>query len=70
MNNENDFDNRNLLPTLFLESLASCHAITYVNGNLVGDPLDVKMFQSTGWILDEMHDKQSEEQSHDQSYIA
>lgn len=30
--------------TLFLESLASCHSITYVNGELIGDPLDVKMF--------------------------
>lgn len=30
--------------TLFLESLASCTAITYVNKDLVGDPMDVKMF--------------------------
>lgn len=29
---------------LFLESLASCHSITYVNNELIGDPLDVKMF--------------------------
>lgn len=33
--------------------MASCTAITYVNGNLVGDPLDVQMFESTGWVLDE-----------------
>lgn len=37
--------------------MASTHAITYVNGNLVGDPLDVKMFQATDWLLDELHDK-------------
>jgi len=36
-----------------LESIASCHSITYVNGELIGDPLDVKMFESTKWILDE-----------------
>ena len=30
--------------TLMLEAMASCTAITYVNGKLVGDPLDVKMF--------------------------
>ena len=30
--------------TVFLEALASCHSITYVNGELIGDPLDVKMF--------------------------
>ena len=29
---------------MFLEALASCTAITDVNGELVGDPLDVKMF--------------------------
>ena len=40
--------------TLMLEAMASCTAITYVNGKLVGDPLDVKMFQSTGWVLDEV----------------
>jgi len=39
--------------TLFLESLASCHSITYVKGELIGDPLDVKMFEATGWVLDE-----------------
>lgn len=36
-----------------MESLASCHAITYVGEDLIGDPLDVKMFQATNWILDE-----------------
>lgn len=33
--------------------MASCTAVTYVEGELVGDPLDVSMFQSTGWLLDE-----------------
>ena len=37
--------------------MASCTAITYVNGGLIGDPLDVKMFKATGWILDEPHNK-------------
>jgi cation-transporting ATPase 13A2 len=36
-----------------LESVASCHSITYVNGELIGDPLDVKMFEATNWVLDE-----------------
>jgi hypothetical protein len=30
--------------TLFIEAMASCTGITYVNDELVGDPLDVKMF--------------------------
>ena len=33
--------------------MATCHSITYVNGELIGDPLDVKMFQATEWILEE-----------------
>jgi cation-transporting P-type ATPase 13A2 len=37
--------------------MASTHAITYVEGNLVGDPLDVKMFQATHWVLEELHNK-------------
>ena len=48
---------RNELSTLLLEALASCTAVTYVDGNLVGDPLDVKMFQSSGWVLDETNSK-------------
>jgi cation-transporting ATPase 13A2 len=35
---------RNMTKNLLLESMASCTAITYVNGVLIGDPLDVKMF--------------------------
>ena len=32
---------RSLNSTLLVEAMASCAAITYVNENLVGDPLDV-----------------------------
>lgn len=39
--------------TLFIEGLASCHSATYVDGELIGDPLDVKMFEATGWVLEE-----------------
>ena len=46
---------RDQKPTLFLEALASCHAVTYVNEKLVGDPLDVSMFNSTCWIFDELN---------------
>lgn len=35
------------------EAMASCHSITYVNNQLLGDPLEIKMFESTGWELDE-----------------
>lgn len=29
--------------------MASCHSITYVQDELVGDPLEIKMFESTKW---------------------
>lgn len=54
-------EQRELKPTLFLEAMASCTEITYVKESLVGDPLDVKMFQATGWTLDEPTTKQSDE---------
>jgi len=33
--------------------MACCHAITYISKNLIGDPLEIKMFESTEWILEE-----------------
>ncbi len=41
------------LKKLFIECLASCHGITRVNGKIIGDPIDVKMFESSGWELNE-----------------
>lgn len=32
-----------------LQAIASCHSLTVIDGDLIGDPLDIKMFQSTGW---------------------
>lgn len=39
------------------EAMASCTAVTYVNGRLVGDPLDVQMFEANGWVFDENDQK-------------
>ncbi|KAJ2941027.1 hypothetical protein O0L34_g13157 [Tuta absoluta] len=33
--------------------MASCHSLTLLNGELSGDPLDLKMFESTRWTLEE-----------------
>ena len=30
-------------------TLASCHSLTRINNEITGDPLDVKMFESTKW---------------------
>ena len=37
------------------EAMASCHAITFINNDLIGDPLEIKMFQSTRWALEEQN---------------
>ena len=41
------------LDLIYVECLSSCHGITSVDGKLIGDPIDVKMFEACGWILKE-----------------
>lgn len=36
-----------------LFGMVTCHSITLMNGEMKGDPLDLKMFESTGWNLEE-----------------
>jgi len=49
--------NKNILMN---EVMASCHSITTVDGELVGDPLEIKMFHSTDWELDETVQKEKD----------
>eukprot|EP01135_Chromosphaera_perkinsii_P010889 Nk52_evm16s2273 gene=Nk52_evmTU16s2273 len=37
----------------FLDALASCHSLTIIGDRFIGDPLDIKMFESTRWQLEE-----------------
>ncbi|CAH1110178.1 unnamed protein product [Psylliodes chrysocephalus] len=39
-----------------LRGMASCHSLAIINGELGGDPLDIKMFESTGWKLQDSVD--------------
>ena len=39
------------LNLLFVECLASCHSATIVNNTVVGDPIDINMFQSCDWKI-------------------
>ncbi|GAA5917468.1 hypothetical protein JCM6882_006480 [Rhodosporidiobolus microsporus] len=39
--------------TPLLHALATCHALKVVNGEVIGDPLDLRMFEFTGWTLEE-----------------
>ena len=35
-------------------AMACCHSLTYIEGEISGDPLDVKMYEATGWELEEV----------------
>ena len=52
------------LNLFFVECLATCHCATYVNDNIIGDPVDVKMFESSRWTLHENSAEQEEKTSH------
>lgn len=41
-----------------LMALLTCHSLRMVDGELLGDPLDFKMFQFTGWSFEEDFQKQ------------
>ena len=36
-----------------LYTMATCHSLRMVNGDYLGDPLDLKMFEYTGWSFEE-----------------
>ncbi|XP_043917761.1 polyamine-transporting ATPase 13A2 isoform X2 [Protopterus annectens] len=49
-----------LLPECpLLHMLATCHAVTLLSDRPIGDPLDMKMLESTGWFIDETTDTQA-----------
>uniref|UniRef100_A0AAY5ET80 Cation-transporting P-type ATPase N-terminal domain-containing protein n=1 Tax=Electrophorus electricus TaxID=8005 RepID=A0AAY5ET80_ELEEL len=41
-----------LVKTHFVACMATCHSLTKIEGQLSGDPLDLKMFEATGWWSD------------------
>uniref|UniRef100_A0ACB8EWZ2 Uncharacterized protein n=1 Tax=Sphaerodactylus townsendi TaxID=933632 RepID=A0ACB8EWZ2_9SAUR len=45
-------------------AMAACHSLTTIGGRLSGDPLDLKVFEATGWVLEEP--TQEETALHDQ----
>ena len=52
--NEQNYKNKNKdLLQYFTECSACCHCLTYVKDKLVGDPIDVKMFEALGWYMKE-----------------
>ncbi|KAJ1347059.1 hypothetical protein KIN20_002007 [Parelaphostrongylus tenuis] len=54
--------NRDELPQAgdLVNAIATCHSLTRIDGVLHGDPLDLVLFQQTGWILVEAGDEGSD----------
>lgn len=50
---ESSVNGEALCSSQFVACMASCHSLTTIEGQLSGDPLDLKMFSATGWILEE-----------------
>ncbi|XP_066144609.1 polyamine-transporting ATPase 13A3-like [Euwallacea fornicatus] len=46
----------NMAYDTFLYGLVCCHSLTIIDKQIVGDPLDLKMFESTKWVMEEMND--------------
>ena len=40
-----------------LYTMATCHSLRSVDNELLGDPLDIKMFEFTGWSFEELAQK-------------
>ena len=40
-----------------LYTMATCHSLRIVNAELLGDPLDIKMFEFTQWSFEELAQK-------------
>ncbi|EPB68759.1 P-type ATPase of unknown pump specificity [Ancylostoma ceylanicum] len=47
-----------------VNAIATCHSLTRINGILHGDPLDLILFQQTGWVLEEAG---ADESDHDET---
>ena len=45
--------------------MATCHSLRVVDDELLGDPLDVKMFEFTGWSFEEFVQKANADDQED-----
>ncbi|XP_075363280.1 polyamine-transporting ATPase 13A3 isoform X3 [Mycteria americana] len=53
-----------LLKSEFVACMATCHSLTKIEGVLSGDPLDLKMFEAIGWILEEATEEETALHNH------
>jgi len=48
-----------------LYTMATCHSLRKVNDEYLGDPLDLKMFEFTGWSFEENAQKANDVEDED-----
>ncbi|XP_072264310.1 polyamine-transporting ATPase 13A3 [Pyxicephalus adspersus] len=48
-----------LIKSQFVACMATCHSLTKIDGVISGDPLDLKMFEAIGWILEEATEEET-----------
>lgn len=53
-----------------LSAMASCHSLKLIDDELMGDPLDIKMFMFTGWGLSEDGEIYTPPETFDDAYIS
>lgn len=57
---------KNQYKVKYLECMAACHMIVKIDDAYIGDPLDVEMFKSTAWVMNE---SRTVNQSFDATYL-
>ncbi|NXM01131.1 AT134 ATPase, partial [Tyrannus savana] len=55
---------RNLPWGPVFRAMAVCHSLIVWEGKIQGDPLDVKMFEATNWVIDDFNGYQTEGSTH------
>jgi len=53
-----------------LFTMATCHSLKSVDGELVGDPLEVKMFEFTGWSFEEGQQSNNDHEEEEQGGLS
>ncbi|XP_052821050.1 polyamine-transporting ATPase 13A3-like isoform X2 [Mya arenaria] len=57
--NEEVTDMSQLEKSRIVDAMATCHSLTLIEGHLNGDPLDLIMFHSINWVLEEAGEENS-----------
>ncbi|XP_078063851.1 polyamine-transporting ATPase 13A3 isoform X2 [Mustelus asterias] len=59
LQSEQSICKESLVKSQFMACMATCHTLTKIDGKLSGDPLDLKMFEETGWVLEEATEEET-----------